>query len=624
MMCGIAGIYNFSLEKDMGSSCAVKMRDSLLHRGPDDQGIYSSPDKRLCLVNTRLAIIDLTASGHQPMSDVEARVWISYNGEIYNYSQLRNELKERGYNFRSNSDTEVIINGYKEWGIERLLNRLRGMFAFAIYDLRTSRPRFILARDRFGIKPLYYYQHEKLFLFASEVKAIVKSGIVPFEYNNETNIAFLLFGYIPAPLTNIKNVFSLPVGSYLLIEDNHKILVKYYDLSDTFTRPKIKESADLYGHLRFILEEAVGIHLISDAPLGIFLSGGIDSSALVALASKFRNTSLTTLSIVFDEEAYSELPYQRMIAEQYRTDHREVKLTEDDFYVEIDNIFQAMDQPTNDGINTYFVSRAAKQAGLKAVLSGTGGDEVFCGYDSFKRIQLLKKIYSLPRLCRFPFAFAGGFPDPWRKLTYLKNTDYLDLYLIFRGFFIPGDVARILDISQRQVNAVLNNFRLLTLNSQLSTLSPVDWLSYMEIDFYLKNQLLKDTDVMSMYHSVETRVPFLDHILLDYVASIEHTLKINKGNIPKPLLVKSLKDMLPHQIILRKKHGFTFPFDLWLKKKGYELLSAAAAKGQMNKKYVDELWCKFARGHLHWSRVWALIVMGQKINENPLFGDRYK
>ena len=620
-MCGIAGIYNLKTERETNFDRVVKMRDYLTHRGPDDRGVYFSADKRLCLVNTRLSIIDLTASGHQPMSDREGKVWISYNGEIYNYFQLRNELKTKGHSFNSNSDTEIIINGYKEWGIDGLLKRLRGMFAFAIYDLNAKNSKLILARDRFGIKPLYYYQDDELLIFSSEVGAIVKSGIIPVERNQKADIAFFIFGNIPAPLTTIKNVFSLAIGSYLLIEDGNKRLVRYYDLIDSFTGLKLKDTEDIYGNLRSILTEAVNLHLISDAPLGVFLSGGIDSSTLVALASKTRDIPITTLSIIFDEEAYSELPYQKMITEQYRTEHRQIKVTEKDFYAELDNIFLAMDQPTVDGVNTYFVSRAAKQAGLKAVLSGLGGDEIFCGYESFKKIWLLKAINHLPKLFRSAFALTGGLNDRWRKLIYLQNNDYLNLYLTIRGLFIPADVARILDISEKEVEDVLNDFKLSAVpavggsafggSSQLSALNPIDWLSYTEINFYLQNQLLKDTDFMSMYHSVETRVPFLDHILVDFVASINSSLKIDK-NIPKPLLVKSLKDMLPKEVVFRKKQGFIFPFNLWIKKRGRELLRVALSKGNINKRYASGLWCKFEQGKLHWSRAWALLVMGRK------------
>jgi len=612
MMCGITGIYSLKREEGIGfDNSIIQMRQVLLHRGPDDRGVYISPDKRFYLAHTRLSIIDLTASGHQPMSDQEGSIWISYNGEIYNYRQLQNELKEKGYRFRSNSDTEVIINGYKEWGIDGLLKRLRGMFAFAIYDLSGRQARLILCRDRFGMKPLYYYLDDELLIFSSEVGAILKSGIIPVQRNKEADIAFFIFGNIPAPLTTIKNVFSLAVGSYLLIEDGNKRLVRYYDLVNSFTKAKIKNAEDIYNQLRSILDETVNLHLTSDAPLGVFLSGGIDSSALVALASKTRNVPITTLSIIFDEEACSELPYQKMITEQYQTDHRQIKITEKDFYDELDNIFLAMDQPTVDGVNTYFVSRAAKQAGLKAVLSGTGADEVFCGYDSFKKMWLLKALKSMPKLFRTSFAIAGAFNNQWRKLNYLKDTGYLNAYLTIRGLFIPQDVARILDISEKEVKKVIDNFELSTMNHELSTMNSLDWLSYMEISFYLQNQLLKDTDFMSMYHSVETRVPFLDHILVDFIASVNSGLKIDK-NIPKPLLAKSLKDMLPQKIVYRKKQGFTFPFDLWLKKQGKQLLNIAVSKGSINKKYAEDIWRKFEQGRLHWSRVWALIVMGRK------------
>ncbi len=610
-MCGIAGTYNLKEEKEIDFTRTVKMRDYLTRRGPDDHGVYFSSDKRFCLVNTRLSIIDLTPLAHQPMSDREGKVWISYNGEIYNYCQLQNELKEKGYSLSSNSDTEVVVNGYKEWGIDGLLKRLRGMFAFAIYDLTSPIPRFILARDRFGIKPLYYYQDDKLLIFSSEVGAMVKSGIIPVERNQKADIAFFIFGYIPAPWTTIKNVFSLSVGSYMLIENGKKRLVKYYDPIDSFTKAKLKDTEDIYSSLRSILTEAIDLHLISDAPLGVFLSGGIDSSVLVALASKARDIPITTLSIIFDEEAYSELPYQKMITEQYRTDHRQIKVTQKDFYAEIDNIFTAMDQPTVDGVNTYFVSRAAKQAGLKAVLSGLGGDEIFCGYESFKKIRLLKAINRLPKILRSALALTGGLNDRWRKLNYLQKDDHLALYLAIRGLFVPKDVARILDITEKEVSNSIDDFNLNTQYSILNTLNPIDWLSHMEINLYLQNQLLKDTDFMSMYHSVETRVPFLDHILVDYIAAVDSRLKIDK-NIPKPLLAKSLKDMLPREIIYRKKQGFTFPFDLWLRKQGNQLLKVALSKGNINKRYANGLWRKFEQGRLHWSRAWALIVMGRQ------------
>lgn len=597
-------MYSLKKDKRINPAIVVKMRDSLRHRGPDDCGIYISPDQRFCFGHNRLSIIDLSAAAHQPMSDEDGKIWISYNGEIYNYLQLQNELKEKGYTFRSKSDTEVIIQGYREWGIDGLLEKLRGMFAFAIYDIRDKIPKLILVRDRFGIKPLYYYCDEQLLIFSSEVRAI-KSALVGPEKNQEAEVAFLVFGYIPAPLTTVRGVYSLPCGSYMTVEGDNKKCVRYYRLIDCFQRQKIiSQPKDIYSTLKNILDEVVSLHLISDAPLGVFLSGGIDSSSLVALASKIRDEPITTLSIIFEEEAYSEIPYQRMITQQYRTDHRQIKVTEKDFYDEIDNIFEAMDQPTVDGINTYFVSRAAKQVGLKSVLSGMGADEIFCGYESFKKIWPLKAIFSLPRFLKSPFVLSDNLNDRWRKLIYFKNDDYLSLYLAIRGLFIPKDAARILDISEKEVEETI---RKIPLNPYPLLCNPIDWLSYMEINFYLENQLLKDTDFMSMYHSLETRLPYLDHILVDYIFSIDSTLKINK-NTPKPLLVRSLKDMLPDAIVFTKKRGFIFPFDPWIRKRGEELLQETVSEGNINKKYTASLWRKFEIGRLHWSRLWALVV----------------
>jgi len=611
-MCGIAGIY--SLKEEGFQDSITQMRQALLHRGRDDQGIYVSPDRRFYLTHTRLSIIDLTSSGHQPMSDRQAQVWISYNGQIYNYRQLQAELKNKGYEFISHSDTEVIIQGYKEWGMDGLLRRLRGMFAFALYDFRgqnNGSAKLFLVRDRFGLKPLYYYQDPRLLIFASEVGSIIKSGVIACQRNQEADIAFFLFGHLPEPLSTIKNIFSLPAASYLLWQGVEKKIVSYYDPLESFTKPKIKNSASIYDELFSILRDSVEMHLVSDAPLGIFLSGGIDSSSLVALASKVKDVPLTTLSIVFKEQDYSELPYQRLITQQYRTDHRQFKVTQEDFYDELENIFAAIDQPTVDGVNTYFCSRAARMSGLKVMLSGMGGDELFCGYESFKTIGFLRAWQRAPHWLKAASGPVIAFNEKWRKLSYLENYTDLDLYLTLRGLFAPQDVARILGISEKEVHEVLNNFKLTADEAKLSALNSVDWLSYMEITQYLKNQLFKDTDFMSMYHGVETRVPFLDHLLLDYVASVDARLKFARRR-PKSLLVKALGDLLPLEIVRRKKQGFVFPFALWLKKRGRELLQEAVSKENFNQKYADYLWQRFAQGRLHWSRVWALIVRGKQ------------
>lgn len=586
-----------------------------MHRGPDDYGIYESPDKKLYLAHTRLSIIDVSPRAHQPMSDHEAGVWLSYNGQIYNYRQLQNELKMKGYEFRSQSDTEVVLQGYKEWGIDGLLKRLRGMFAFVIYDRRQEDPdaahKIFLVRDRFGIKPLYYYYDNQMLIFSSEVNSIIKSNLFPLENNLEAEIAFLVFGHLPSPLTTIKGVASLPPASYVSIENGSKKLVKYYDLLESFSVRKIKDPGQVQERFLSILSKAVELHLISDVPLGVFLSGGIDSSALVALASKASCVPISTLSVIFNEKKYSELPFQRLVSGQYRTRHIEMCVTEKDFFKEAENIFRAIDQPTVDGVNTYFVSQAAKRAGLKVMLSGAGGDEIFCGYRSFKQVRFLRAIQHAPEFLRRAAGSFGFINYKWKKFRYLLNNEDLYFYLTLRGLFVPEDVAVMLGISQKEVEDTLAKVMLAIPRRQLSSLDPIDWLSFMEINYYLENQLLKDTDVMSMYHSVETRVPFLDHVLLDYVASIDPRLKFNQ-KVPKPLLVKALNNMLPKKILFRKKHGFIFPFDFWFKKRGAEFFRNSVAKINLSQKFADTIWRKFQDGRLDWSRIWALVVMAEK------------
>jgi len=613
-MCGIAGIYHFKFFSPPYTEVLYKMLKVLSHRGPDDRGVYFSADKRLGLGHCRLSIIDLSSLGHQPMSNLSQTIWLAHNGEIYNYQQLRNELKEAGYSFVSCADTEVIIYGYQHWGIEGLLKRLKGMFAFALYDCQSKPCRLILARDRFGIKPLYYYQSGELIAFASEVKAISASGLAPFKKNDKAKINFLVLGSIPEPMSTLKDVFLLPAGTYMSVEGNQARIVRYYELLDSFSQPKLNLSnVNVYEDLRQKLEELIDLYLISDAPLGVFLSGGLDSSALVALAarSKLRSKPLVTLSVIFEEKEFSEDLYQKIISQKYNTEHYALKITSKDFYREIDNILDAMDQPTVDGINTYFVSQAAKKTGLKAVLSGLGADEVFCGYPWFKKIRWLKKIYRSGKFLGYFWDLIGSLNIRSQKLSYFKG-DLLGLYLGLRGLFSPAQIAKLLEIDRKEIEMEIQKIGSLCQRSDIKKLDPIDWLSYMEINFYLKNQLLKDTDFMSMYHALETRVPYLEHSLVEYIARIDADLKI-KPNTPKPLLAKSLKDILPTEIIFKRKQGFVFPWQVWFKKDGRGFLEEGLSNLSLNKKYVFALWQKFQEGRLHWSRIWALYVAGKKI-----------
>lgn len=601
-MCGILGIYK--AEGRIDADALLGMRRMLAHRGPDANGLYVSPDGRCSLAHTRLSIIDLSAAGNQPMSNSGGSVWVSYNGEIYNFQTIREELRGRGHVFRSATDTEVIAQGYEEWGIEGIVPRLRGMFAFALYDERTGR--LFLARDRLGIKPLYYYHDGDLFLFSSEVRAMEKSGFIPVSRNSRAYAAFLLLGSVPEPLTTLNGVYALPSGSYMEFHGGRREIRRYFDLSASFAA----KSGEI-GSLRSVLTETVDIHLISDAPLGIFLSGGIDSTALVALATGAKKSPVTTLSIDFEEEEYSEREYQSMVASRFGTKHRSVRVTEGDFIEELERIFDAMDQPTVDGVNTYFVSKAAKEAGLKVVLSGLGGDEVFCGYSFFRRAGLLRRIFGLPPALKSPLAVSSWFGGRWRRLDYLRGKDPFRSYLVLRGFFMPDDVASILDMEEGEVESVVDSLSAGFEGSPAlngAPAGPVDWLSFMEMSRYLKNQLLKDTDFMSMRHSVETRVPYLDHVLVECVASAPEALKVERG-VPKPLLVKPLLDVLPREVVYRKKQGFTFPFDLWVKRGARGHFEDAVAEGRINRRFAKKFKGKYDGAH--WSKIWGLIVLGR-------------
>ncbi len=641
-MCGISGVFlNIKNKNSKGLEQAVeRMNQSQFRRGPDDEGIFADARGGVVFGHRRLSILDLSKAGHQPMEfnlstcDVDSgvdgninsrdRLVITFNGEIYNFLELKKELEKKGYKFKTKTDTEVILALYAEYG-EKSFSMLRGMFAFGLWDGKAKK--LFLVKDRYGIKPLYYFSDAEKLVFASTVRAITESGLVAIQKNPQALIGFLLFGSVPLPMTTIKNVFAVPAGHYLVREaDGGQKLVEYYDPLDFFNKGtsdasnidgnyRTSDVQNIVSKIRDLLEESVNLHLISDAPLGVFLSGGLDSSAIAALARRSLGEGglpLTTLSIVFDEPEFSEQKYQRLVAQKIKSDHREVKITQKDFFDSFGEIFEAMDQPTIDGVNGFFIAKAAKEAGLKTVLSGLGADEIFLGYPHFRRAATLRKIQSLPKFLKFPLKLASLMGDRYSKLNYFTNSDDLSFYLGIRGLFSPQETAKILDINLSEVKDFIINigtsdvFR----TSDVQKLDPVNLLSYLELKFYLQNQLLKDTDFMSMYHSIEVRVPFLDHPLVEYVSSLPAETKLNpkfenlklkiKNSRLKPLLSAAVSDILPEEIFGRAKMGFTFPFEKWLSSdvsaKGG---SASGGKGQMSNVKT------------HWSRHWAKEVLGK-------------
>jgi len=402
-MCGIAGIL-LRPGADLPDlrERLHRMANSMQHRGPDDEGVYVAPDGQLGFANRRLAIRDLSPAGHMPMTNAEQTVWITYNGEIYNTEELRPELEQLGCVFHSTSDTEVILKGYEAWGCA-VIDRLRGMFAFAIYDARAAgAPQFLLARDHLGIKPIYYAETPSAFVFASELKSLLASGLVSKTVSAAGLVGYLLTGSVPNPFTIYADAHALTPSSYLHTTlPLHASLqpTRYWSLPTTSSTVATLEEA--VAHTRALLAEAVRIRLVSDVPLGAFLSGGLDSSAVVALMRQATPGTIRTCSMIFEEAEYSEAPYAQAMAQHVGAEHFERVITADDLVKEFDNILYALDQPSVDGVNTYFVSQTARQAGLTVALSGLGGDELFGGYPNTfagvpQVLRILRAAHALP------------------------------------------------------------------------------------------------------------------------------------------------------------------------------------------------------------------------------------
>ncbi len=580
-MCRFSG-FTYK-DKNLAIENIRLMNKELSRGGPDDDGIYI--DENICLGHRRLSIIDLSGNAHQPMVSEDGNYVIVYNGELYNFRELKEELKKRGYFFKSDSDTEVILKSFIEWR-ESCFKKFKGMFAFSIYD-RVNKILY-LVRDQSGIKPLYYSINKEGIIFSSEIRGIKKYKSL-WKEEDDWKIYFLLLGFLPEPYTTLKDVFMLPYGSYLRYDIYNKkhIVNKYseYDFNNTF-----KDENFAIKKTRELIENSVRRHLISDAPLGVFLSGGVDSSIISILASSMKD-EIVTLSITFDEEKYDESFYQEIVKNKVKSRHYPFKVGKKDFLNHLDDILNAMDQPTFDGVNTYFVSMCAKNAGLKSVLSGLGGDELFGGYPSFRRIEsliFLKSIFN-----DFSF-FEKAKDDRIKRISYLGIKNPLSYYLSLRSVFTTSEISSLLGIEKKYV---LKAIEKIFWDKNINDFGRKNFVSYLEM-FYMRNQLLKDSDFMSMWNSIEIRVPFLDYDLMNFVLSIDEKIKFKKE---KYLLKECFKDILPFEIVNRRKKGFSFPMKEWLK--DFEL------KTVNNNKILLELLKKNKEGRVHWTKIWSIFIL---------------
>jgi asparagine synthase (glutamine-hydrolysing) len=630
-MCGIFGIV--ARNAQIPDGVLERGTRSLAHRGPDDSGTIVLRDTaadsiEIGLGNRRLAILDLSPLGHQPMHDAETGNWIVYNGEIYNFRDVRDELEKSGTRFVSHSDTEVVLKAYARWG-EACLLKFRGMFALALWDAR--RHRLLLARDPMGIKPLYYAQSGSYFLFASEVRTLLGTGLVQPRIDPAGLINYLTFGSAYDPLTLVESVRALPPGHTLIWEAGVLREAAYWDLVDdpgvtARTTPSFSAVSEEQASesLQPMLEEAVRLQLVSDVPVGVFLSGGIDSSALVSILSRGGVTP-STFSIVFREADFSEAQHSRAIAAKFHTDHHEINVSQTDVLAAIPDALRAMDLPTMDGINTFFVSRETRRAGVKVALSGLGGDEVFAGYSTFRTVPKMERFTQfwrhLPGVVRSPFAsaFAALVPsnDQNRKLASLArdNGRVPHPYFLSRMLFTPGRRDLLFSNHDRSIadNAAASQRESL---SRASRLDPVNRVSYLESRCYMLNTLLRDADVMSMSQGLEVRVPLIDHQLAKAVLAMPGEWKMN--GTPKKLLLGALAGSLPDEIVHRPKRGFTLPFEHWMRQELRSEIEPVLSKKQISEgplgslldaNQVDQVWRDFLRGETSCSRPWSLYVL---------------
>jgi asparagine synthase (glutamine-hydrolysing) len=534
------------------------MIDALGHRGPDGCGITgclspgaaASQQPRATFGHRRLAIIDLSERGAQPMRSRTVPVWLTYNGEIYNFAAIRRELEALGRSFRSDSDSEVVLQGYEEWG-RGVLARLRGMFAFALWDGRLNE--LVLARDRFGIKPLYFHRSGGTLLFASEIRALLASGQVPRRLDHVALDQFLAYQTVPAPRTLVEGIEMLPPGHVMVLgRDGRCDQHRYWDLLESADSTADAVSVEeARRRTRELLVESAALHLVSDVDVGIFLSGGIDSSALVSLVRSLGATP-RTFSVVFPGTPYDESRQARSVAAAFGADHAEIGLAADELQGELPAALAAVDHPSADGINTFVVSRAVHRAGIKVALSGLGGDELFGGYPSFERLGHLALVgrawRHAPQPVRQAAAAAartlGGTSVASRKRAALLESDGTlpETFPVLRQLFPPDERARLTGGAVVEASRLAGDPYVTLLRGALADephVGQMALVTYAESRTYMHDVLLRDTDQMGMHHGLEVRVPLLDHRLAEYVAGLPDRVKRQNG-AAKPLLVESL------------------------------------------------------------------------------------
>ncbi len=571
-MCGIAALFAYHSDAERVDRDELqRINDQMHRRGPDGAGFWYSDDGRVGLAHRRLAIIDLTETGHQPMSLVtqKRRYHITYNGEIYNYRALLKQLEEQGYRFVTQSDTEVLLRLYERDGSD-MVQHLRGMFALVIWDSRERT--LFLARDPFGIKPLYYADDGRTLRMASQVKALLAGEKIDKAPEPAGHVGFFVTGSVPEPYTLYRAIKALPAGHWMRVGQNgDRRIERYFDPKRGLAKPPDGAPQEI---LRDVLLDSVQDHFTADVPVGVFLSAGLDSTSIAGLAAECKGQGIQSITMGFDEfkgQPLDEVPLAEEVAQLYQTDHQTQRIGRKDFDAAFDDILNVMDQPSIDGVNTYFVARAAAQQGLKVALSGLGGDELFGGYDTFAQVpKMVTALSRIPAVGVLGSAFRV-LTAPWiSRLMSPKAAGVFEFghryggaYLLRRGLYMPWELNRIMDSDMaraglRDLEPVLRLDQLVD-----GIAEPERKVALLEITQYMRNQLLRDSDWAGMAHSLEIRVPLVDRFVFEKLVPTV----LRSGGPNKKKMALTPKTPLPASVMNRPKTGFAIPVDRWMEER---------------------------------------------------------
>ena len=629
-MCGICGVWEYQAnEGRVDSSLVARMRDQMVHRGPDDSGELIFDERRGGFGFRRLSIIDLSAAGHQPMHGCDEQLWLVFNGEIYNHAHLRKGLKERGHRYASLTDSETILHLYEEKGVE-FVNEIEGDFAIALWDARAQQ--LVLARDRVGVKPLYFYQKDGRFIFASEIKAILQHPAVSPDIDERALYHYLTFLTTPAPSTLFKDVHKIPAGHFLVVKrDGSLNMHRYWDALPPQTSTT-KSAAEHQMEILRLLRESISKRMMSDVPFGVFLSGGVDSSANVALMSEQMSRPVETFTVGFSDAEYlNELDSARRISKQFGTNHHEVIISEKEMQQFLPDLVFHQDEPIADPvcIPLYYVSKLARESGTIVVQVGEGSDEIFSGYENYvKHLQIYERFWQHAK--KVPASLRRAFSEvtvpilaatgKQRTAVELLRRFGADEPLFWGGVVIYDERLKPLVLSKELKSRLNGTSSLQVINEYVSRIETErpdsDFLSrliYLELKLRLPELLLMRVDKITMATSVEARVPFLDHHLIEYVLGIPREMKV-VGSSGKHILKQALESILPHDLLYSRKRGFGAPVREWFRQElgpwfdSHLMNSTLKRRGLLDYDFIDQMLDQHRRGARDWGfQLWGLL-----------------